>query len=377
MKKKVLFNCSTNIVGGGVKNSALFITKTLIANNMNWIYAISPSVKVLLQEMGIELDERFFEFKESPSRCENARKELRELSRNYNCQLVYTMAGPAYVKFPVYHIQGISNAYITHAGFSSFALKGFFFKVLRYFLYVLVQFYYSRKADYFVFQTEQARNSFIRRRGTKRSQTKVINNAFDKEMLHQLTHLQKKNLNDFPKIVFCPGANYIHKAFQFIPQIVHELKKMVDFDFQFVLTLNKDSLWERIENESKSLDVIENILNIGPYSYSVVARLYQQADLIFVPSLLETFSASYMEAIAARKPLLVADKNFAREVCLDYAEYCQPRNARLSAMKIAEMILNPSISEDRAVDIIKKYGDQEQRFQRIIQLIEEKLNMLK
>ncbi len=75
-KKSVLFNCSTNVVGGGVKNSAIFIKSVFSNNDVNWIFAISPQVKQLLIKMGLVLDSRFEEFEKSPSKNLDSRKRL-------------------------------------------------------------------------------------------------------------------------------------------------------------------------------------------------------------------------------------------------------------------------------------------------------------
>ena len=39
-----------------------------------------------------------------------------------------------------------------------------------------------------------------------------------------------------------------------------------------------------------------NIENIGPVPVNQGAKLYQESDICFVPSILETFSATYLEA---------------------------------------------------------------------------------
>ena len=72
---------------------------------------------------------------------------------------------------------------------------------------------------------------------------------------------------------------------------------------------------EKNEQLNKQLEVEDLVKNIGPYHYSEISSHYAQADIVFVPSLLETFSATYLEAMVANKPLVVAQKDFAKEVC--------------------------------------------------------------
>lgn len=375
MKRKILFNCSTNVVGGGVKNSTLFILATINDSTFEWIYAISPQIKNLLEEKGASLDERFHLFNDSPASNSVSRKRLVQLSIESKCSLVYTMAGPAYVKFPIRHIQGLSNPYLTHADHDAFALKGSLISIARYYLRSFVQFLYSRNADFFVFQTEQARDSYVGRRGTKLENTRIISNAFDENMKTEFSkHLnQKEKSGELPKVIFCPGANYLHKGFQFIPAIAKEMKNLGQERVIFKLTLKDDELYKNLMNQAKELGVSDWIENFGPYSYHQVAKLYMESDVVYVPSLLETFSASYLEAMVALKPLLVADKGFAREVCGEYSSYSNPKDASVSANKLIELLKKDSGSKQIANSILNRFGNQNDRYNKIMTLIEENL----
>lgn len=372
----ILFNCSTNVVGGGVKNSVLFIKQAMEYKVWNWRFAISEPVSILLKEKNVQVDDRFKVFINSPARSKKARTELLGIVSHEKIEIVYTMAGPAYVKFPVRHIQGISNAYITHADFEVFWLKKNALSIARYMLYVFVQFLYSKRADYFVFQTEQARQHFSKRAFLRPSQSTVIPNAFDQNMVNELSSIPLKKGKNQVLNIFCPGAAYVHKAFQFLPSIAQELVKIGSPKFEFVLTLPKSDLWNSISNQAKKLGLQHCFRNIGPYSYAAVSNLYADADVVFVPSLLETFSASYLEAIAAKKSLVVADKGFAKEICGKYAKYVDSQKAKPSAevlKKVMEDVSVPSINKDLALEILQKFGNQEERFLKICNLIENEL----
>lgn len=372
---KVLFNCTTNVVGGGVKNAVLFIQNTLNnKDSIEWTYACSKQVSALLQEKGIGLGENFIIFKESPARNKAARKKLYKTCLEKKIRLVYTMAGPAYLNFPAYHIQGLSNPYITHADWVAFRLRGNILQTLSYYLFVGLQFFYSKRADYFIFQTDQARRSFIKRGGANESNTHVISNAFDLSLLKEDSNhdgLAKKAITE-TKVIFCPGADYTHKGFQFIPHIAHSLLKIGRDDMKFQLTLPNGELWSTILKLSQKLKVSHLIENIGPYSYSDVVALYESADIVFVPSLLETFSASYLEAVVFRKKLIVADRSFSREVCGGYADYCNPKEPQSSAKLICEILNKGAVNEDLVRDILKKYGSQIDRMSKIVEVIKKR-----
>jgi len=370
----VIFNCTTNIVGGGLKNSAFFIKKAMTDPTFNWHFAVSRPVYDLLKEWGLDITQSHISiFEISPSKNLSSRKELKELALNLKADLVYTMAGPAYVKFQCLHLQGISNGYITHADWKSFRLRGNIFNTFRYCAHVGFQFLYSLKATHFVFQTKNAKYSFQKRSRINNERLFVIPNAFDvslREYFNQENTLKKENseIN-----ILCPGAGHLHKGFQFIPVIAQELSALKGLKFKFTLTLSFESeLWKQIETESNKLRVSEYIHNFGPYSYSNLKKILGTCDIVFVPSLLETFSASYLEAMCARKKLVVADKLFSREVCGNYATYVDPQNAKSTAHAFEKLFSNyiPTKEEIELADtILNKYGDQERRYAQIIELI--------
>lgn len=372
MKPKILFNSSTNVVGGGVKNSAIFIKYALMDSFFDWEFAISPQIKSILVKWGISCEgTNFLLFNESPARNLESKLRLKDLVEKNKYALVYTMAGPAYINFSTIHVMGISNAFITHADWDAFSLMKNFFYSIRYIGKSFVQLLYSRKADYFIFQTEQARNSYCKRAIIPKNKTFIVTNAFDDSLV-------KIENDSFSKTdifrIFCPGADYIHKGFQFIPSIAKAMKRMgkSDFKFNFILTLPEGKLWNQIKNKADDLGVSENIVNRGAFNYSEVCQVYNEADLVFVPSLLETFSASYLEAISFQKKLVVSDKDFAREICNGYAEYVNPKNP----VQTAEILLSAMQSKDVDISrtllgksILKKFGNQTERFEKIRQII--------
>ena len=63
-------------------------------------------------------------------------------------------------------------------------------------------------------------------------------------------------------------------------------------------------------------------------------KLYNQADAMFLPTLLETFSASYPEAMKMERPILTSDLDFAKDICGDAALYFNPLDSYDIANKI-------------------------------------------
>jgi glycosyltransferase involved in cell wall biosynthesis len=83
-----------------------------------------------------------------------------------------------------------------------------------------------------------------------------------------------------------------------------------------------------------------NIINIGPISQKSCPSIYAQADALFAPTILETFSAAYPEAMKMRIPILTSDYSFTRDVCNDAALYFNPLDEKDIMIKIEELIKN-------------------------------------
>jgi len=61
---------------------------------------------------------------------------------------------------------------------------------------------------------------------------------------------------------------------------------------------------------------------------SSVPALYASVDGMILPTLLESFSGTYVEAMHYGVPVFTSDRDFARDVCGDAAYYFDPLNPK-------------------------------------------------
>ena len=377
---KILFNCTTNVVGGGVKNSAIFIKYARNYETIDWLFAVSIAVKDILDRWGI-CDERIHLFTSSPAKNRIARKDLLEIVKQRQVKLVFTMAGPAYINFKIPHVMGVSNPYITHAGFQDFIRGKGLVDIFKMMLHVGYQTYYARRADYWVFQTDVARETFSKRVLVNCDKSSVIANSIGDEFGKYFNSKPIHNISqDKTIIIFCPAADYPHKAVHLVPQIAYELKKLSDlsYDFKFIFTLRPDSdLWKMIASDTQRFGLKNQLENIGPYNYVDAISLFAAADIVFVPSLLETFSASYLEAFASKRTLIVSDKKFAHDICQNAALYINPVNAKETASVINNLICNYELQKkliENGQAMLERFGTQRARVNKIVSLLQNFVN---
>lgn len=367
---KILFNCTVNVVGGAVQNSANFIKNAKASNKHLFLFLVSREVKETVEKLGCSSES--IVVCDSPARSKKARESILEVEREFNPDIVYTMAGPTYVNFNAYHVMGVSDPYITHASLTNFSFNRSTFSALSMFLKIAYKAFYARFfANEFVFQTQTSRSGFCKRYFFDKQKTHILPNAIGEQFL--IHDLVNNGGNSRPRTkIFVPSAYYPHKNIEITLEIANLLQaKNNNEQFCFVLTIPKESEFVKKIEGSPVRNMFEVI---GPYSYADAKDLYANAEIIFIPSLLETFSTSYLEAIACAKPLIVADRPFAKEICNEYAYYFDGIDSRMVAGIIEKLKDNEFLVDQKALEerqhILDVYGTQQQRFKNIIRILE-------
>ena len=102
--------------------------------------------------------------------------------------------------------------------------------------------------------------------------------------------------------------------------------------------------------------------------------LYKECDAMFLPSLLECFSASYPEAMAMEKPIVTTDQGFARSICGDAALYYSPVDPVDAANKISRLIREPKLQKqliENGKIRLKTFPTPEERAKEYLRICEE------
>jgi glycosyltransferase involved in cell wall biosynthesis len=83
----------------------------------------------------------------------------------------------------------------------------------------------------------------------------------------------------------------------------------------------------------------ERMISLGWIpSREALAEVYRSADAYIFPSLMETFSFTYLEAMRFGLPILTSDRDFARDRCQDAALYFDPLDPKSVARSMARLI---------------------------------------
>ena len=158
-----------------------------------------------------------------------------------------------------------------------------------------------------------------------------------------------KNLN-----IMLPVAEYIEKTYP-------------DFQFRFVLTIDEGE-FSPIPEQLKRHFVFLGRVDVAECPY-----LYEQADIMFMPTLLECFTATYPEAMRMEIPIVTTDLEFARGLCGDAACYYSAVDAETCAEAIYKVAMDEAYRLQLTAngkEQLKKYDNYEQRAEKLIGILE-------
>ena len=110
--------------------------------------------------------------------------------------------------------------------------------------------------------------------------------------------------------------------------------------------------------------------NLGILKTVDCPAAYASSDALFLPTLIETFSASYPESMKMKKPILTSDLDFAKDVCNDAALFFDPTDPQNIADTIEEIILNKKLYNSLTKKGIKRLNSMEISESRAIKYID-------
>ena len=164
------------------------------------------------------------------------------------------------------------------------------------------------------------------------------------------------------------AANYPHKNLKIISPLVHYMEeKHPEIKFRVVLTVKEDEL--------KGLDdaVRSHVLFLGGVKITQCPHMYEQCDIMFMPSLLECFSATYAEAMRMNKPILVPNLGFASILCKDAAQYYDAVNVESLGEALYELCTNAEL-RNRLVAKgqmqLREFNNYEQRAKKLLDILQ-------
>lgn len=142
-----------------------------------------------------------------------------------------------------------------------------------------------------------------------------------------------------------PALYYPHKNHKILLSVAERIKEK-GLDYRIIVTVSPDSRAAVDFITQISARGLQEVLhNVGQVKLDDMPALYQQCDALLMPTLLESFSIVYPEAMHYGLPIITSDMWFARAVCDKAACYFDPFDSHNILNMIEEVMSNKNMRQ--------------------------------
>jgi glycosyltransferase involved in cell wall biosynthesis len=143
-----------------------------------------------------------------------------------------------------------------------------------------------------------------------------------------------------PFLFLCFARYYPHKNIEILFDALQKLPRYTSRPARCLIniTAGQETGAKRFLRKIAQAGECSSINCIGPVSREELSCLYQSGDAYILPTLMETFSFTYDEAMHFGLPILTSDRDFAKERCQDAAVYFDPLDADSVAKAMARVM---------------------------------------
>ena len=280
---------------------------------------------------------------------------------------VFTVFGPSRWCPKVSHLSGFAMSHLVIPESPFFTRQPLSQRLKWKFWCKLREWSFKKSADYFWTENPYISRRLERLLGDKKvfTVTNYYNQVFDEPELWGKKH----TIPEFDGVTcLTVSSYYAHKNLEIIIEVVRIIRNIhPDLHIRFVLTIDEDQM--PIPEDMRSSFVF-----IGKVDVSECPHLYEQSDIMFMPSLLECFTATYPEAMRMEKPIVTTDLEFARGLCGEAACYysaVDPYDAAEALYKVATDKAYARQLVDNGKRQLAKFDNYEQRTDKLIKVLEQ------
>ncbi len=358
---KIVINTSNLPGGGGLQVALSFLQelKHIDHNNKYYIFLSKAANRQILKNE-FPNNFQFYLMEKSPASLKTRKSivnKLNKLEQQILPDIVFSVFGPSYWCPKAKHLIGVADGWIYNADSVAYGKLSIIEQIKRRLLGKYKIYHLKQDADFYLLETEDAKMKFIETTGIKEDTVLVVGNthssAFNNEVYlnknnNHYIKLPKKLEKEF-RLIYITS----YKANKNIEVISEILPFLEGYNVKFILTLDNNIFQKLFPNQT------DKVINLSPIPHNSCPSVYKQCDALFAPTLLETFSAAYPEAMKMEKPILTSNYSFATDVCQDAALYFDPLDPENIAEKIKKLINDKKLQKE----LIKKGKKRVQEFE--------------
>lgn len=365
---KLLINTST-LKGTGVSQVAVsFIQECRQIGGNEYIVFMSPNIANNLHVETFPSNFSFYVFGKESLYGLKGKKDIRKMKRlekELSPDAVFSVFGPSLWRPKAPHLMGFAYGHYVYDDLEysrDVHLNDSWGRKLRRFVHMRQL---KNNGDYYVCETEDVANRLSKKYNISPKNIYTVSNTVG------TAFIEYKGSFKNPGAVFkfyTLASAAPNKNFSILNEVIPILRERhPSGKIKFYVTIPEES-YNQIFDES----VKEDVINVGPLKVEECPDFVDSCDALFLPTLLECFSASYPEAMLLGKPILTSDLPFATSVCGDSASYFDPLNPSEIAERIFSLVENPHLYQDlqnKGLEQIKVFPSPHERAEEYIKIL--------
>lgn len=255
------------------------------------------------------------------------------LVRKFGVKVCFTMFGGApIICYGVYKVSGFAYSNIIQSEIDFWAFLPWSKRVLKKAIDFLRR-WQALRSDELIVETEylyeRARTGVFKNKNVSLirmapSQLVIDGVNDDQAGLHKS--------NGLFSILYLAGPQP-NKRVHLLAHVFSELKRR-GYSYRLLITMPESAYLRKVEEEFASVGASECLENLGFIRAATVGGLLKSVDAVINVANLESFSNNWVEAWAARKPLICTDADWARYSCGEAAVYVDPTNCSQAADRV-------------------------------------------
>ena len=314
---KIIIN-TTNLRKGGAIQAASAILEDIksIVNHEFHVF-LSPSMFSNIRNL--DFPEHIYIYKcKYPSKISLLNYDLNRLELSIKPDCVFSVFGPTYWNPISPHVMGFANGIHLYTDLPFYKKLNFYKKSKKIIRRIYHQMLLKGNVAHYIVETKDVKQRLSSFLNITTNSISVVSNSLHPvfyKKINDLSFLNNHSDNEFKFVSIT--SFYDHKNLGVINKLIPLLIKE-KIKCKFVLTLPKDVFEKHFDSGSPYL------INIGPMNIDACPYVYDKCDSLFLPTLAECFSVSYLEAMKMGIPILTSDYPFSRNVCGKAAVYFDP-----------------------------------------------------
>jgi glycosyltransferase involved in cell wall biosynthesis len=151
--------------------------------------------------------------------------------------------------------------------------------------------------------------------------------------------------------LLCLTRYYPHKNIEVFLPLAQKVKRL-GLGYCIIITIkgDQDPRAGQFLRALKNAGLEDTILNLGPVPPAHVSSLYHQCDALLLPTLLESYGLTYVEAMHHQLPILTSNLDFAVDVCGESAYYFDPLDTESILKTIKMTFQDPQLRQKKIAE---------------------------